>query len=92
MIQKILARPRPRQDPRDQRPRRWRRGGWLRGWLVVLVLGPAARGATARRTLHGGTRCTSGLVQAVLVVLLVARCEKKKKMRRLMRNARSCAL
>lgn len=92
MIQKILGRPRPRQDPRDQGPRRWRGGGWLRGWLVVLILGPAPRGATARRTLHGATRCTSGLVQAVLVVLLVARYEKKKKVRRLMRNARSRAL
>lgn len=78
VIQKILVRPRPRQDPGDQGPRRWRRGWWLRGGLVVLVLDPAPRGATARRALHGAPRCTSGLVQAVLVVLLIARCEKKR--------------
>lgn len=85
MIQQILGRSCPRQDSGDQGSPRWYRGGCLR----MVLLGPVTpTGATTRRALHGATRCTSGLVQAVLVVLLIARCGKKGE--RGVRNARWC--
>jgi len=55
-----------------------RRSGCLRGRLIRLVFRPVTpAGATTRRALHGATRCTSGLVQTILVVLLIARCGEK---------------
>jgi len=76
VIQQVVGRSRSRQDLGDQGPRRLRRGGCTRGRVLLLILGPVApAGATTRRALHGATRCTSGLVQTILVVLLIARCK-----------------
>jgi len=90
VVQEIIGRPCPRQDSGDYGSGRLRRSGWLRvARLVVLVLDSVTpAGAASRRALHGAPRGTSGLVQAVLLVLLMARCEGEAEMRKRVRNIR----
>lgn len=72
MIQQIVPRPCPGQELADEGSRRLGGSRSPRsGSLRLRVPLTPARGA-AGCTLHGATRGASGLVQAVLVLLLIA--------------------